>query len=244
MHRRIAQMVSGVLAVLVLLTAMSCTGLITVPVGEEREETRTVELGGASSAQVQVTMGVGDLRLSGGATSGLMDARFLYNVGEWRPLVEYTVRDGRGHLRVEQPSGPDFVPLGNIRYEWDLRFRDDVPLDVRVKVGAGTAKLILGGLRLERLDLEMGAGDVILDLTGDWSRNLEGRIKGGVGNLTVQLPRETGVRIEVTSGVGHVNATDLQYDGQAYINAAYGRSPVVLHLSIEAGVGNIELRSR
>lgn len=244
MHRRIAQMVSGVLAALVVLTTMSCTGLITVPVGEEREEIRTVELGEARSAQVRVAMGVGDLRLTGGATSGLMDARFRYNVGEWRPLVEYTVRDGRGHLRVEQPSGPDFVPLGNVRYEWELRLQDNVPLDLRVQVGAGTAELVLGGLALERLDLEVGAGDVTLDLAGDWSRDLEAHIKGGVGNLTVQLPHETGVRVEVTSGLGHVNATGLQYDGQAYINAAYGRSPVVLHLSIEAGVGNIDLRGR
>ena len=50
-----------------------------------------------------------------------------------------------------------------------------------------------------------------------------------------------GVLVEVNEGIGKVNTTNLTKDGDTYTNDAYGESDVTLQISIEAGVGKINL---
>lgn len=220
--------------------------------GDLRTESRSVELGDATSARVGLKLGVGELRVAGGAAA-LLDAEFRYNVEEWRPEVEYAVRDGRGELTVRQPSGTG-RQTSNARYEWDLRLNDDVPLDLRVNAGVGKSELMLGSLSLTGLAIETGVGSATIDLTGDRSRDLEATIKGGVGKTTVKLPGAVGVRVEAKGGIGRINARGLrQVEGAqrgpfpfigssgAYVNDAYGQSATTLRLTIESGVGEIEL---
>jgi hypothetical protein len=62
-----------------------------------------------------------------------------------------------------------------------------------------------------------------------------------VGQATVQLPSEVGVRVEAQGGLGEINAEGLQKEGEAYVNDAYGDSEVTLDVDIQGGVGQINL---
>jgi hypothetical protein len=110
-----------------------------------------------------------------------------------------------------------------------------------VELGAGRAELTLGKLSLNKLDLRMGAGETIVDLTGDWKNDLAAEIRGGVGRATVRLPRDVGVRVTAAGGIGAINAHDLRKEGDAYVNDAYRKSPVTLRVDVEGGVGEINL---
>ncbi len=48
-------------------------------------------------------------------------------------------------------------------------------------MGAGRSELKVGDLSLTRLEFNMGAGQVTADLTGDWKKDLDAEIHGGVG---------------------------------------------------------------
>lgn len=230
---RITRVVS--LATLTLLLCGSaCTQL-----GELQVESRSIELTDVESVMAEIRMGAGELRVSGGAAQ-LLEADFAYNVADWKPEVEYRIIGDRGRLTVRQPSGTGST-LGGARYEWDLRLNDDVPLELSVVLGAGRADLILGSLSLTNLDIKIGAGETILDLTGDWKTDLSANIKGGVGRTTVRLPRDVGVRVDAKAGIGRINATGLKRDGGAYVNDAYGESDVTLRIDIKGGVGEINL---
>lgn len=63
----------------------------------------------------------------------------------------------------------------------------------------------LGALSLRRLEVTNGAGSLTLDLRGDWQRDLDARIEGGVGEITVYLPEDRGVRVNVQQGIGEIN---------------------------------------
>jgi hypothetical protein len=185
-------------------------------------------------------MGAGELKV-GGAADALMEGDFSYNVPDCKPRVDYEVSGQKGELRVEQGSGDDGRLDGGARNEWDLRFNDAVPTDLVVEMGAGESDLDLDSLTLTGLDLEVGAGEATVDLTGEYTRDFDAGIEGGVGEAKVLVPGEVGVRVRAEGGLGKINAEGLQREGEAYVNDAYGGSDVTLNVDVRGGVGSINL---
>jgi hypothetical protein len=115
------------LLALVVVTAVFIltTGCINrLNVGPVQTDEETVEAGDIDSARVNIQMGVGKLDINGGA-AGLLDAKFTYNVEEWKPEVNYEISSNEGRLTVRQPEGetgsvgiPD---TDNVKNEWDLK---------------------------------------------------------------------------------------------------------------------------
>ncbi len=223
------------------LAGFSCAACTVghVPVGEMQTETRAVELGDAKRVQVEIHMGAGELRVGGGAAQ-LLDAELAYNVPGWKPEVDYQVAGDEGRLAIRQPSGAR-GPRGPGRYEWDLRLNNNVPMTLSVELGAGQSKLLLGSLELTDLVLNMGVGETLVDLTGDWNSDLRARIRGGVGQATIRLPRDVGVRVHAEGGIGAIHANDFRKDGNTYVNDAYGKSKITLDVDVKGGVGEIRL---
>jgi hypothetical protein len=209
-------------------------------VGEMQRESQSIQAQNAQSVRANLKMGAGELNLTGGADQ-LMEADFAYNVADWKPKVNYDVSGETGELTVRQGSDGGIRLGGDARNEWDIRLNDEVPTNLSVQMGAGESDLDLDDLTLTALDLEMGAGRTMIDLTGDYDRDLVVSIQGGVGQATVQLPSEVGVRVEAQGGLGEINAEGLQKEGEAYVNDAYGDSEVSLDVDIQGGVGQINL---
>jgi hypothetical protein len=229
----------AVLSVVVVLILCSC-GAQGQGVGELQRESRSIQPENAQSFAAELRMGAGELKAIGGADT-LMEADFAYNVADWEPEVNYEVGSETGELSIEQGGGEDAPFGGDARNEWDLRFNDDVPLDLRVKMGAGESDLDLDSLTLTGLDLEMGAGETKVDLTGDYARGFAVGIEGGVGEATVLLPSDVGARVEAEGGLGKINAEGLQREGEAYVNDAFGDSDVTLEVGVRGGIGEINL---
>jgi len=227
---------AAVLAVVMGLLAAGC--------GEVSEEVHTdseiVELGGAESARVEINMGAGVLQIDSGAED-LLEAEFTYSQESWRPEVNYAVSGSEGVLSIEQPSVTSVVPGPSLRYEWDLRFNSEVPMEMGIEMGVGGGELELGDLNLRKLDLSVGVGGANISLDGDWQADLDANISGGVGGLKISLPRDVGVRVEAKSGLGGVDARDFHKEGDVYTNDAYGRTDVTVDIRVEVGVGGVEL---
>lgn len=208
-------------------------------VGSLRSESHSVEIGDSRSVRVEVDMGAGDLRISGGAEK-LLDADMTYNVDRLKPELGYT--DGKFVLRQPEVKGlPDLRGISGFRNEWNLRLNDQVSMELSVIVGAGTSDLHLAGLSLTELDVSLGAGISTVDLSGDWARDLDVTIDSGAGDITVRLPRDVGARVEIDAGPTAIEASGLRRDGNVYTNHAYGASSVTLHVKLEAGIGLIRL---
>jgi hypothetical protein len=216
------------------------TGCLSRPVGQLKTESKRIDLEGATSASVEIHMGLGELKIDDGA-AGLMDAAFTYNIAEWQPQVAYTVDGGVGKLVIRQPQWRDNVTEDEIRYEWTLYFNEDIPLNLDINMGACESDLHLGGLSVKGLDIQTGAGEATVDLVGNWTDDVDVLVRGDLGKITLYLPQHVGVRVEVQGGFGAIRADDFARDGEAYVNAAYGESEATLEITIEAGLGEIEL---
>jgi hypothetical protein len=239
MNLRFERLCDGIL-LLMLLAACGCDmSGDRVSTGATRTESRAIALGAAQSVQVNLKMKAGELKVGSGGTQ-LMDADFTYNVPEWKPQVRYDVSAGVGNLDVEQPSTGS--ASGDTRNIWDLHLTHRAPMEMTVDLGAGRASLTLGGLALTRLELNMGAGETTVDLTGNWKKDLSAQIHGGVGKATVLLPRDVGVRVVAHGGLGSINAGSFEKQDGAYVNDLYGKSPVSLRVEVEGGIGEINLQ--
>ena len=108
-------------------------------------------------------------------------------------------------------------------------------------LGAGVSNLQLAGLPLTNLEVTLGAGESMIDLSGDWARDLLATIDTGAANVTVRLPKDVGVRVQIDAGASMVIAPDLKKNGDVYTNAAYGVSSITLQIVMEAGIGQINL---
>jgi hypothetical protein len=166
----------------------------------------------------------------------LLDATFTYNVLEWKPEMTYNVSGSKGDLVVQQPASSKLPVTGNVRYQWDLRLNNDVPTDLSLELGVGKSDLQLSGLTLSRLDVRMGVGDTMIDLTGNWKRDFDVDIQGGIGQATVRLPRGVGVRVDSKTGIGSIQYSGLRHEGGMLVNDAYGKSPVTSRMNVEAGI--------
>ncbi len=243
-----------------LLFSLSCAGteFEQANVGPLETKTEVVELGDTGKVRVDVRIGAGELEIGGGAEE-LLEAEFRYNIADWVPIIEQN--DDR--LVIRQPNSQK-IPIGDeVRYEWDLRFNNEAPLDLKVDVGAGTGEFNLGDLQIERMEVKLGAGDITvdfdgndtlqrlemdvgagkatLDLRGEWAYDVMVTIRGGVGETTLILPEDVGVRVEVAKGLGGINASGFLVDGSTYKNDAYGETEGTITVFIQAGIGQINL---
>jgi hypothetical protein len=203
-----------------------------------QHESRTVERQGAKSVNVSLESSSGEFLISGGS-SHLVEADFNYSDSYETPRVEYNVTDGLGHLNISQDNpGTHFGASHN---QWNLRFSNDVPLELKVEMGAGRGQLRLRDVPVTRLEMSMGAGQADVDLTGDRKKDLTADLEGGVGQVTIRLPRKVGVVVRASGGIGSVDAHGLHHNDGEYTNDAYGKAPVTIRLTVQGGVGQISL---
>jgi hypothetical protein len=205
--------------------------------GETRNETLSFDLGNSKSARVDIRMGAGELRVNSG-TPKLMTGTFAYNVPEWKPVVDY--KAGSGELMLSQPGYS--ASFGNSVNKWDVTLNSDVPLEIIGHLGAGEANLELGTMNLSRVELTIGAGEMNVDLRGEPKRDYTVQIRGGVGETTVQLPKDVAISATATKGIGDISIEGLEQRDGVWVNPDRIGAPVTVRLDVKGGVGQINLK--
>ena len=210
------------------------------PVGPAEHESRSLELDNAELVTVNLNMAAGDLKVSGGSAK-LMDADFVTNVPAWKPEVRYTNTGVRGRLTIDEGGHAHGHTAGKMKYEWDVRLNETVPVDVTVHFGAGEARLNLGALSLHSVEVDMGVGQLNLDLRGNPKRDYDVRVRGGVGEANIYVPANAGVYADASGGIGGIKVQGLHQEGRHYVNDVYDHAKVKIRLDIKGGVGAINL---
>jgi N-terminal domain of toast_rack, DUF2154 len=229
------------LKIAVVILTLAVFGAACDAPGPRLTDAQTVALGGADRAEVVLNMGAGEMVLRGADQVPLLEASFEFNRERNRPEVDYRLMGGKGRLEIRHARrrGINFGPTRN---RWDLLLSRAVPLEFDINLGAGKSDLDFRGFKIGRLEIDMGVGEMNLDLRGPHARSFDVKIDGGVGSGRLELPSEVGVRVKVDGGLGSIDARGLTKVSGAYVNEAYGKSPVTIDVAIDAGIGSLDLR--
>ena len=227
---------------LVLVSTLAGCGAEST-VGAIQTARDSIEHGTATAAGVRIDTATAHLDLTDG-TNKLMEATFQYNVPSWRPEINYDVNRTPGTLSIVQPVDRNNLPPsnGSTVYDWEIRLGNQVPLDLDFHLGLGDARIDLSNLKISGLRMNLGAGNVEADLSGNYTGNVDAYITGGLGKLTLKLGDQMATRVTVTGGLGKVTAHGLSLDGESYTNGI--KSRYKLDVTIESGIGEITLDGR
>jgi hypothetical protein len=204
---------------------------------ESRRETRSVPLDNSEFVRVNLKMGVGELKLQGGATN-LMDGEFQYRE-QWEPVIDYRKGAVRGELTISHRKG--LHTTGDIDSQWEVKLNPGPAIDLNASLGVGEAQMDLGTLNLRGLDINVGVGELRLDLRGKPKRSYDVRIHGGVGEATVFLPNSIAVLATARGGIGDINIRGLEKRGGYWFNPAQEDNPVRVKVDVRGGIGEVTL---
>jgi hypothetical protein len=100
----------------------------------------------------------------------------------------------------------------------------------------------LGNANVKSFDFEGGIGSYELDFSGNYQQDLAAHIELGMGKMTLYLPENIGTRLKVDkSFLSSFSIDDVYKDGDMYTNDKWGKTKYSLDMSIETGVGKIDV---
>jgi len=223
------------------------------------EYKKTASASGVKKGTVTLDVPAGDLQVKADGAS-LVDTQVQYSKAKWQPV--FTSNNSKTEpeisFRQKDMSGNNG---DDTRNEWNVNLSKSVPLDLHVKMGAGQSTLNLQNSHVSKLTLDAGAvsstidlrgskasdvtvnagvGEVNLDLRGNWDHDVDVDVSGGIGDVEIRIPKNTGVRVK-SSGLGSRNMSGLHKDGNSYVNAALGKSQNVINITVSGGLGSVSV---
>ena len=207
--------------------------------------TNTINQGldGATQAEVELRLGVGELRLSAmEAAEGLISGR-VYSERNIGVTQRFDTRDGTAFFVLQQESGPQIAPWSGrgANERWDLQLTPGVPLRLTLDTGAGVTRANLRDLRISELIVNSGVGQI--DVTLPERGQFNGRINGGIGETIVTLPSGVAARLTIQRGLGSVTTpANFIQRGDVYESPGYAEAANRVDLTINGGIGSIEVR--
>jgi len=228
------------LLIIVILLIFSLCGCWQT--GELIEESFIVDLEEAEEVNAKIIIYQGSLHIVGKKQSPLLIANLSFNLSEWAPVINYQVENGDGDLKITQKENKEarglFNPMVN---DWFLLFNRSVPLNFDIIMGNGENELDLSNINLNKLTAVLGTGDTNIDLTGNYSGNINVHLVGGVGKTTLLLPKEVGVRLLIDGGINHISCDGFNQIGNFYYNSAFGFTKRNIFISIFSVLEKIKI---
>lgn len=115
---------------------------------------------------------------------------------------------------------------------------------MKIETGLGKfkAKRLLNA-NFQRLNLESGLGACTLDLTGNLNHKARVDISVGIGSVTIFISRKIGTKIIASKSLlSSISIEDLeQKEDGVYYSDNYGQTKGELVITIEAGIGNVDV---
>jgi hypothetical protein len=197
----------------------------------------SIPLEGAASAYVKLDHGAGRLTLRSGAGSGEIVNGTFSNGLSYKSRVE----GGRMEVKL-RTSQQAWAWWPGASLDWDIRLNRDIPLSLKIDSGASASILDLRDLKVTDLDIDIGASSTELTLPAN-AGNTHVDIDTGASSLKVCIPSGVAASIRVKSGIASVNVNPRfpRLDGGLYQSTDYSSAANRVDMTIDAGVGSIEV---
>jgi hypothetical protein len=197
----------------------------------------SIPLEGAASAYIKLDHGAGRLTLHSGAGPDEIVNGTFGNGLSYKSHVE------GGRLEVKlRTSQQAWAWWPGETMDWDIRLNRNIPLSLKIDSGASASILELSDLKVTDLDINTGASSTELTLPAN-AGNTHVDIDTGASSLKVSIPSGVAASIRVKSGIASVkvNSRFPRLDGGLYQSTDYSTAANRVDMTIDAGVGSIEV---
>jgi hypothetical protein len=213
------------------------------PIGDT--ETLSQGLQDAERGLVTLRLGAGAMKVGAlGDSPNLVEGRIEYGKRSRRVVEQLTVRSGRAEYELRsRTENPMWAPGTDTTETWQLRFTPRVPLEMRIEMGAGSAHADLSGLKVTRLDCDMGVGSTQLTLpSAEGTATIS--VKLAIGEVTVVVPPGVGVKMRANRLLTSVNVGGgrFTHSGDEWVSDNYATSSSKVDLRIDNVMGSINVR--
>lgn len=133
------------------------------------------------------------------------------------------------------------IETGAAESKVDFATRNPVPMQL-LDVSAGAASLDLTGLanaNVSRVHVRGGAGSVLLDFVGTLERDVTVSAEMALGSIEIRVPRDAGVRVELSRFLAGFDHPDLEKRGDAWYSTNWETAPRRLRLDLKTIFGNV-----
>ena len=214
--------------------------------GDRTTEHLTWPKDGIEQAEVELSIGVGKLQLTGESdVGGLMIADLDLGPGvavsQNSDDIDLEDDTPRAWIASKKDSFPFPRIFGGSASEWDLSLNDRVRWNLSINSGVGDVRLDLSDLKVGELELDSGVGSV--DLTLPRRGTLRAKVDGGVGDVNITVPEGAQARLRVDRGIGSLNVgSRFKRRGDFYETEGFNSAESFIDLEIDIGVGTVSVR--
>ena len=212
-------------------------------------ETFSLPLQGAQTAELAFHHGAGELTVStlDASSELLLDGSFAGG-------LEHELAHEGGHTRLKlRAPVAEAIPFGFIPrpegYHWQVALSPQLPLALHFKTGASQSSLHLQDLNVTTLKLETGASETSIKLPARTAYT-QVEVHSGAAAVKLEVPPAAAARIRIRGGLmgTEIDQTrfplspDSQPGDKLYQSPGYAESPHKLDISVETGLGSIQIR--
>ena len=204
------------------------------PRGDSLVDTLTIPVSGATSGEVTLWFGAGELEVVAGTAGTLVDGTFEGGV------VRRDLGPGRVELRTDVSSvWPWF---GGQRVHWRVGLAPDLPIALWLEGGASRSTLELGALNVPTLAVKTGASDTRIALPASIDR-CDVRIDAGAAQVRVTVPPGVSARIRAQMGLGSTSIDETRFPRASggWASADYETAAQRAEMVIQGGVGSVRV---
>lgn len=200
-------------------------------------EAGSIPLEGAVRAEIELSHGAGELRLSGGAAAGVL-AEGMFGGGlRYHAKRKGDLLDVEMKMRVEPAAFLNWAPGS---YDWDVRLNSSVPLELKCETGASRNTFDLSDLKVTKLELETGASssEITLPANAGYTRV---KVEAGAARVDIRVPGGVAARIRTSGALASVRVDETRFPGfdNRYQSPDYDSATNKVDIEIETGVGAV-----
>lgn len=208
--------------------------------GKVEMENASIELQGATSADVKINHGAGELKIHSGASG----SEFMR--GSFMGGLDHKSNRNADQLEVKMRPAKDMMDFPffgpRSQLDWDVALNADIPIALNLNLGANKSTLDLRDMKLTNLDIDTGASDTTLTLPA------QGRFKAdfdlGAASLTVIVPEGLSARIRASLGAADLKIDQSRFprSGNYYQSPNFDSAPNAVDMTIDAGAASIRIK--
>ena len=207
--------------------------------GSAEMEHAVVRLEGAGRARIRIQHGAGRLNFGPGNTPDVLLE------GDFGGGVNVESHRSGDTLEATLKTAMSFFPfmwMPGSGLNWNVSLNRDIPLELKLEVGACETRLDLVDLKVADLNVESGASSTEVTLPANAGAT-HARFQTGAASVKIHVPPGVSAHIRTSGALSSTRVDEARFPrmGDAYQSPDYSTAANRADIDIEMGVGSVEV---